>query len=233
MNDNQKERYQRNLLTEGFSEEAQQRLWDSRVCVVGAGGLGSAVLNYMAAVGVGTITIVENDVVSVSNLQRQILYTTPDVGRSKAEVAAMRLSALNPACRIGIITARLDANSADSFLPRHDLIVDCTDNYATRYVIDDFCGAYAIPMVYGTAQEMGGQVSVFHYGDAGSYRSLYPEISEQKPVVGVLSPIVGIIGSIQAFEAVKILTGIGVPLAGRLLTVDGGRMIFSEFSLDR
>lgn len=231
MNESQKEIYQRNLLTEGFSEEAQQRLLDSRVCVVGAGGLGSAVLNYLTAAGVGTITIVENDVVSVSNLQRQILYTTPDVGRAKAEVAAMRLSALNPACRIGIVVQRLDAQNADSILSGYDIIVDCTDNYATRYVIDDFCGANTIPMIYGTAQEMRGQVSVFHYGGAGSYRSLYPEIPEQKPVVGVLSPIVGVIGSLQALEAIKILAGIGEPLAGRLLTVDGGSMIFSEFAL--
>ena len=147
MTERETERYQRNLLVEGFSATGQQRLSESRVTVVGAGGLGSATLNYLAAAGVGRLRIVENDTVSLSNLQRQILYTTADLDAPKAEVAAARLSRLNPACRIEIRTDRLDGGNADEILSDCDVVVDCTDNYATRYAIDDFCSARRIPMV--------------------------------------------------------------------------------------
>ena len=175
--------------------------------MVGAGGLGSATLNYLAAAGVGRLRIVENDTVSLSNLQRQILYTTADLDAPKAEVAAARLSRLNPACRIEIRTDRLDGDNADEILSDCDVVVDCTDNYATRYAIDDFCSARRIPMVYGTAEQIGGQVSVFNTAGAGSYRSLYPEQPVQQPIVGVLSPIVGVIGSLQALETIKVARG--------------------------
>ena len=154
MTERETERYQRNLLVEGFSATGQQRLSESRVTVVGAGGLGSATLNYLAAAGVGRLRIVENDTVSLSNLQRQILYTTADLDAPKAEVAAARLSRLNPACRIEIRTDRLDGGNADEILSDCDVVVDCTDNYATRYAIDDFCSARRIPMVYGTAEQI-------------------------------------------------------------------------------
>ena len=166
MTERETERYQRNLLVEGFSATGQQRLSESRVTVVGAGGLGSATLNYLAAAGVGRLRIVENDTVSLSNLQRQILYTTADLDAPKAEVAAARLSRLNPACRIEIRTDRLDGGNADEILSDCDVVVDCTDNYATRYAIDDFCSARRIPMVYGTAEQIGGQVSVFNTAGA-------------------------------------------------------------------
>ena len=160
MTERETERYQRNLLVEGFSATGQQRLSESRVTVVGAGGLGSATLNYLAAAGVGRLRIVENDTVSLSNLQRQILYTTADLDAPKAEVAAARLSRLNPACRIEIRTDRLDGGNADEILSDCDVVVDCTDNYATRYAIDDFCSARRIPMVYGTAEQIGGQIFI-------------------------------------------------------------------------
>ena len=206
MTERETERYQRNLLVEGFSATGQQRLSESRVTVVGAGGLGSATLNYLAAAGV-------------------------DLDAPKAEVAAARLSRLNPACRIEIRTDRLDGGNADEILSDCDVVVDCTDNYATRYAIDDFCSARRIPMVYGTAEQIGGQVSVFNTAGAGSYRSLYPEQPVQQPIVGVLSPIVGVIGSLQALETIKLLAGIGDGLAGRLLTIDGRTMRIFTFEI--
>lgn len=227
---NDKMRYERNLLVEGFSEREQEKLLAAKVAVVGAGGLGSAALNYLVAAGVGHITLIENDVVSLSNLQRQVLYTTADQGQLKAEVAAARLSRLNPACRFVIVTDRLDAGNSGALLSGHDVVVDCTDNYDTRYVIDAFCEQHRVPMVYGTAQQIGGQVSVFHYRGAAGYRSLYPDAPEMLPVSGVLSPIVGVIGALEALEAVKILTGVGESLAGRLLTVDGRTMTFSQYN---
>ena len=231
MNDSQRERYLRNTMVDGFGEEAQEKLLRGRVCVVGAGGLGSAVLNYIVAAGVGHVTIIEHDTVSLGNLQRQTLYTIAELGQRKAEAAAARLSRLNPGCRIEIVTTRLNAADSARRLTGHDLIADCTDNYATRYVIDDFCAANSVPMVYGTAEQAGGQASVFHHAGAGGYRDMYPEEPEQKNIVGVLSPVVGIIGSIQAAEIIKVLTGFGATLAGRLLTLNARTMTFSEFKV--
>lgn len=225
------ERYRRNLLVDGFSEAGQRKLQDGRVVVVGAGGLGSAALGYLAAAGVGYLRIVENDTVSLSNLQRQILYTTPDLGQSKAEVAAMRLSRLNPGCRIEIDDRRLASGNAAELLSGCGVVVDCTDNYAARYAIDDYCADAGVPMVYGTAEQFGGQVSVFHAAGAAGYRQLYPEGPAQKEVVGVLSPVVGVIGSLQALETVKLLCGTGRTLAGRLLVFDGRTMQISVFEI--
>ena len=153
----QRERYERNLLVEGFTDRMQQALIAARVAVVGAGGLGSAALNYLVAAGVGHLTLIENDTVSLSNLQRQVLYTTADMGRPKAEVAAMRLSRLNPGCDIRVVTDRLTAANAVGLLGGHDAVVDCTDNYDARYVIDDFCREAEVPMIYGTAEAVGGR----------------------------------------------------------------------------
>lgn len=213
MTERETERYQRNLLVEGFSATGQQRLSESRVTVVGAGGLGSATLNYLAAAGVGRLRIVENDTVSLSNLQRQILYTTADLDAPKAEVAAARLSRLNPACRIEIRTDRLNGGNADEILSDCDVVVDCTDNYATRYAIDDFCSARRIPMVYGTAEQIGGQVSVFN--TAGPDRTVlfirnsrYNSRSSEYFRRSSESS-----GSLQALETIKLLAGIGDGLA--------------------
>ena len=225
ISERERERYQRNLLVDGFGEQGQSRLLESRVTVVGAGGLGSAVLNYLVAAGVGHIRIVESDTVSPSNLQRQVLYTTAEIGALKAEAAAARLSRLNPGCRLEIVA------DASERLHGSDVVVDCTDNYAARYVIDDYCASAGVPMVYGTAEQAGGQVSVFHARGAGGYRSLYPEEPPQKEIVGVLSPVVGVIGSLQALETVKLLSGFGETLAGRLLVLDGQTMRVSIFEI--
>lgn len=230
-NTNEAERYRRNLLVDGFSEEQQQRLAESRITVVGAGGLGSAALNYLVAAGVGFIRIIENDFVSLSNLQRQILYTTDDLGRAKVSAATDRLSRINPQCQIDAVTDRLDTHNAETLLSGSQLVVDCTDNYATRYVIDDFCSDCRVPMIYGTAEQIGGQVSVFNTGRAGRYRDLYPTPPAQKSEVGVLPPMVGIVGSFQALEAIKLLTGIGKGLDGRLLSIDGRTLQITLFEI--
>lgn len=225
------ERYRRNLLVEGFSDEQQQQLSASRVTVVGAGGLGSAVLNYLVAAGVGFIRIIENDSVSLSNLQRQILYTTDDLGKDKATTAAVRLARINPLCRIETTTERLDPRNAEALLSGSQIIVDCTDNYTTRYVIDDYCAAQRIPMVYGSAEQIGGQVSVFNTGRADRYRDLYPTASAPKDEVGVLPPMVGIVGSFQALETIKWITGMGTGLDGRLLSIDGRTLQITLFEI--
>ncbi len=225
------ERFQRSLKVEGFGPADQQRLLQSRVVVVGAGGLGSAALSYLVAAGVGHVTLVEFDRVSLSNLQRQILYTTADLGEPKAEVAAMRLSRLHPGCEIRVEDRRLTAENGREILAGHDVVVDCTDNYETRYLIDDLCGELALPMVYGTAEQMGGQVSVFHTKYSGSYRALYSQPMSSKEAVGVFPPMVGIIGSLQALETLKWLTTGHSQLEGVLLLVDGGTLQFSRFEI--
>lgn len=231
LNANQRERYGRNLLVDGFSEPTQEKLLAARVAVVGAGGLGSAALGYLAAAGVGSLTLIECDTVSAGNLQRQLLYTTPEIGAAKAEAAALRLSRLNPECRIAVVAKRLTEGNAAALLAGHDVVLDCTDNYAARYAIDAYCGAHGVPMVYGTAEQMGGQVSVFHCAGSGGYRDLYPGNPAQRDAVGVLGPVAGIVGSLQALETIKLLTGIGEPLTGRLLTVDGRTLQFKEYRI--
>ncbi len=237
MDNFQWERYHRNIIAEGFDEEAQLRLMESNVCVVGAGGLGSSVLNYLVAAGVGSITVVESDKISLSNLQRQVLYSTADIGESKAEIAARRLSSLNPSCRLNVVDERLDDMNAETIITGHDVVIDCTDNYSSRYIIDGVCERLKIPMVYGTAQDWGGQVSVFHYVDnagkhSGSYKNLYPDEPVQKDLVGVVSPVVGIIGSMQAVEVIKIITGKGITLSGRLFNVDALTLQFNIFDIE-
>lgn len=225
-------RYERHFLVEGFDQTAQEKLKAARVLVIGVGGLGSAALNYLTAAGVGRIGIVEFDTVCLSNLQRQVLYTTRHLDRSKAETASQRLKALNPHTEIQTFGLRLNDENAEEIFRNFDLVVDCTDNYETRYVIDRTCGKLNIPMIYGTAQECGGQVSVFHYAGTKGYADLYPieEVPETVPV-GVLSPIPGLVGCIEATEAIKIITGYGETLAGKLLDIDGKTMSFHVFRL--
>ena len=229
----EKSRYERHTIIPGFGEEEQLKLRNARVLVVGAGGLGSAALHYLAAAGVGCIGIVEFDTVSHSNLQRQILYTTRDIDGPKAEIAAERLTAINPYSQVITYAVRLTDGNAEDIFDGYDLVMDCTDNYETRYIIDRMCEKLTLPMIYGTAQEAVGQVSIFHAAGAGSYAGLYPEedaLSDGIPV-GVLSPMPGIVGSIQAMEAIKLITGYGQPLTGRLLTIDAKTMAFNLFQL--
>ena len=231
-------RYERSLQVEGFGPEAQRRLNAASVLTVGAGGLGSAALSYLAAAGIGHLGIADFDTVSVGNLQRQILYATPQIGKEKAVCAANRLKTLNPHVEISVHNCKITVENAAEIIGKYDIIIDCTDNYETRYLVDNFCLQHQKPFIYGTAEQMQGQLSTFHYRGAGGYADLYPRHagtfpatgSESRPI-GVLPPVPGVIGSLQALEAVKIITGIGDTLHGKLLTVDFRTYRFSLFRL--
>jgi adenylyltransferase/sulfurtransferase len=215
-------RYQRHLSLAGFGPVAQASLQRSRVLVIGAGGLGCPILLYLAAAGIGQLTIIDADTVDVSNLQRQILFTTVDAGQPKAEVAAQRLRALNPCISITAHVARLNRANALELIRAHDLVVDGSDNFSTRYLVNDACVLAERPLVYGAIQGFEGQASVFNYKNGPTYRCLFPEPPAPGTVpncseAGVLGVLPGLIGTVQATEAIKILTGIGEPLSGRLL----------------
>lgn len=219
------DRYQRQLIIPDIGEAGQEKLKQARVLVTGAGGLGSPVVMYLAAAGVGTIGIVDFDKVSVSNLQRQVLYVTGDIGRVKAEAAAERISLLNPLIKVLQYPVRLTVENATELMAGYDIAVDCSDNFATRYLISDASRIAGIPMVYGAVYQFMGQVSVFNYKGGPSYRDLFPEEihlsgDNKTNPPGVIGVLPGIIGSVQACEVIKIITGAGDILSGRLLQID-------------
>ena len=215
-------RYQRHLQLKGFGPEAQAKLKSGRVLVIGAGGLSCPALLYLAAAGVGRISIVDDDRVDVSNLQRQILYTEKDAGLPKAQAAADRLRALNPLIEIVPYTARFSRANALALAQAHDVVVDGSDNFPTRYLANDACVMTDRPLVYGAIHGFEGQVCVFNWKGGATYRCLFPEPPDPGTVpncaeAGVLGVLPGLIGTVQACEAIKLVTGIGEPLAGRLL----------------
>jgi len=221
----EKTRYHRQLIVPEIGESGQELLKKSSVLVIGAGGLGSPVLMYLAAAGVGRIGIVDSDEVSTGNLQRQVLYVTDDVTRSKAEAAAEKLRHINPHVTAIPYPERFTEENADRILAEYDIAVDCCDNYSTRYVLNDATLRAGKPMVYGAVSEFMGQASVLNFRGGPSYRDLYPEemhlTSGEKPgPPGVVGPLPGIIGAVQACEVIKIITGAGDVLSGRLLQVD-------------
>ncbi len=218
-------RYQRQLMISEIGEKGQELLKKAPVLVIGAGGLGSPVLMYLAAAGVGRIGIVDSDEVNTSNLQRQILYGTDDITKPKAEAAAAKLRHMNPHAEVIAFPVRFTAENAASLLSGYDVAVDCSDNYSTRYLLSDATQRAGIPMVYGAVREFLGQASVFNYKGGPSYRDLYPEemhqaTDEKQGPPGVMGPLPGIIGSVQACEVIKIITGAGDVLSGRLLQAD-------------
>jgi len=218
-------RYSRHLLIPEVGLAGQEKLAAARVLVVGAGGLGSPVLAYLAAAGIGRIGIADDDDVDVTNLQRQILYNTADVGKSKAATAADRLHALNPQIAIDVLPVRLNATNAREIVRLYDVVVDGTDTFATRYLINDACFLEGKPDVYGSIFRFDGQVSVFGAPGGPCYRCLYPEPPPPELVPncaegGVLGVLAGMIGTWQASEALKLVLGIGTPLIGRLMLVD-------------
>lgn len=236
------ERYNRQIILKGFGEAGQQALADAKVLVVGAGGLGCPALQYLAAAGVGTIGIVDDDVVSLSNLQRQVLYATEDVGKGKVDCAAARLAALNPEVTFIPYRLRLDAAWAIEIVPLYDVVLDGTDNFATRYLINDACKLFQKPMLYGAVSRYEGQVAVFHVSDekgyAADYRDLFPQPPQDGAILncaeaGVLGVLPGIIGTIQAAEAIKLITGIGAPLRNKLLTYNVLSAQFYEVEIRR
>lgn len=238
MNDDQLMRYSRQILLPEFGTEAQDRLLAARVLIVGAGGLGSPVALYLAAAGVGTLVIADPDRVDVSNLQRQILHRQADLGRPKVASAQDALTALNPDTQVIGLQQRLEGDELVNQAADADLVVDASDNFATRFAVNEACVSTGTPLVSGAAIRMEGQVAVFRadLDDSPCYRCLYRDGIETEQTCaenGVLAPIVGIIGSIQALEAIKVLTGIGTTLCGRLLIVDGKRLETRTLNLRR
>lgn len=222
-------RYARQLVLRGFGPAAQTSLHDARVLVIGVGGLGSPAASYLAAAGVGTITLVDTDVVDLTNLHRQLLYTTPDVGRPKLTVARERLQAINPHVVVQTHDTRLTAANARALVDGHDVVIDATDNFPARYALNEACLALRVPFVYGSVARFDGQVSVFAGANGSTpgpcYRCLFPVMPEPGTVPtcaeeGVLGVVPGIIGLLQATEAIKLIAGIGTPLIGQLLLVD-------------
>ena len=232
----EKTRYHRQLIVPGIGESGQEMMKKASVLVIGAGGLGSPVLMYLAAAGVGRIGIVDSDEVSTSNLQRQILYVTDDVTRPKAEVATEKLRHINPHITAIPYPVRFTEENADRLVAEFDIAVDCCDNYSTRYVLNDATSRAGKPMVFGAVSEFMGQASVLNFKGGPSYRDLYPEemhlASADKTVPpGVIGPMPGIIGAVQACEVIKIITGAGDVLSGRLLQVDAQNMRIDIISL--
>jgi sulfur-carrier protein adenylyltransferase/sulfurtransferase len=224
------ERYQRQVTLRGFGEAAQEALLKAKVLVIGTGGLGCPVLQYLTAAGVGCIGIMDDDVVSLSNLHRQVLYDTMDIGKAKVEVAAEKLRRINPDCSITAYKIHLDKNNCLDIIKAYDVIVDCTDNFTSRYLINDACVLKGKPVVYGAVNRFEGQAAVFNVVSkdttrTANYRDLFPEQPAQTEVMncaeaGVLGVLPGIIGSMQANETIKLITGIGEPLVNQLLTYD-------------
>jgi molybdopterin/thiamine biosynthesis adenylyltransferase/rhodanese-related sulfurtransferase len=234
----EQERYSRHTLLPEFGVEGQERLKAGRVLIVGAGGLGSPAALYLAAAGVGTIGLVDFDDVDLTNLQRQVLYGTSDVGRPKVDVASAKLSDLNPHITIARHRERLTASNASQIIQAYDLVVDGTDNFSTRYLVNDVCVMARRPNVYGSVFRFEGQAAVFAAADGPCYRCLHPEppppgLIPNCAEAGVLGVLPGIIGTIQATEAIKLLTGIGEPLVGKLLLYDALRMRFRQITLPR
>ncbi len=232
----EKSRYSRHLLLPEFGEEGQERLKQAKVLVVGAGGLGSPSLLYLAASGVGTIGIVDFDVVETNNLHRQVLYNAGDVGQMKVEAAVRNLERLNPAVSIVSHPVRLTSENAIEIISQYDLVLDGTDNFATRYLVNDACVLTHTPNVYASIYRYDGQVSVFCTENGPCYRCVFPEPPPPGSVPscaegGVLGVLPGLLGTLQATEAVKWLAGLGESLVGRLLLVDALDMTFKTLKI--
>ena len=216
-------RYARHIALDEVGESGQQKLMNAKVLVIGAGGLGCPALQYLAAAGIGTIGIVDGDVVNETNLHRQVLYTNSDVGKPKVEVAAERLTQLNSEVEIQTFSEFLTAGNAMNIVANYDLLVDATDNFAARYRINDVCVKLDKPFVYGAIHRFEGQVSVFNYNGGPTYRCLFPDKPSENQIpncneTGVLGVLPGIIGTYQATEVLKIILGIGEVLSGKLMT---------------
>src|SRR5947209_6375594 len=229
-------RYSRHLIMPEVALEGQKRLKAARVLLIGAGGLGSPLGLYLAAGGIGCIGLVDFDVVDFSNLQRQVLHGTPDVGRPKLQSAKERLQAINPEVQIELYETRLTSANAMDILEPYDIVIDGTDNFPTRYLVNDACVILKKPNVYGSIFRFDGQATVFAYEDGPCYRCLYPEPPPPGLVPscaegGVLGILPGLIGVVQATETVKLILGIGEPLVGRLLLYDALGMRFRELKL--
>ncbi|MBB3223739.1 HesA/MoeB/ThiF family protein [Pseudoduganella umbonata] len=239
MNDEQLLRYSRHILLDEIGIEGQQKLLAARVLVIGAGGLGSPAALYLASAGVGHLTIVDDDDVDLTNLQRQIAHTTARIGQPKALSAQEAIGAINPDVRVTALIERVDEARLAELAAASDVVLDCTDNFRTRHAVNRACVAARVPLVSGAVIRFDGQVSVFdpRSADAPCYSCLFPQDQAFEDVacstMGVFAPLVGVVGATQAAEALKIVMGIGTSLAGRLLMLDGLRMEWTSIGVGR
>ena len=236
MDDSQRLRYARHLLLDGFGEASQERLLASQVLVIGAGGLGSTALLFLASSGVGRITVADGDAVDLTNLQRQVVHRNASVGMNKARSAAATLAALNPEVAVHPIEERLEGSRLASRVAEADVVLDCSDNFATRHAINIACVRARVPLVSGAGIRFDGQVAVFdpRHAAAPCYHCLFPQApgeEERCATLGVFAPVVGVVGTLQAMEAIKLLADVGETLAGRLLMFDGRASRWHEVRL--
>lgn len=239
MNDDQLLRYSRHILLDELGVEGQARLTQAHALVIGAGGLGSPVLLYLATAGVGRITVVDGDTVDLTNLQRQIAHATDRIGQPKVASAAQAMAALNPEVQVQTLAQRVDGAALDTLVAGADVVLDCSDNFATRHAVNAACVRHRRPLVSGAAIGFDGQVSVYdrRQADTPCYACLFPPdvtLEEARcATMGVFAPLVGIIGTVQAAEALKLLAGVGRSLAGRLQMLDARDMAWTEIRMQR
>jgi molybdopterin/thiamine biosynthesis adenylyltransferase len=239
MDDQQLLRYSRHLMLDEIGIEGQRRILAAHALVIGAGGLGSPVALFLGSAGIGRLTVVDPDVVDLTNLQRQIAHSSHRIGLPKADSVRHSVNMLNPDVQVTALAESADEALLDSLVPGADVVLDCTDNFRTRQAINRACVRHAKPLVAGAAIGFDGQVSVYDRRQAGApcYACLFPPEAAYEEVacatMGVFAPLVGIIGSIQAAEALKLVAGIGTPLAGRLLMLDARSMHFDEIQVPR
>jgi molybdopterin/thiamine biosynthesis adenylyltransferase len=240
LTDAELERYARQVIMPDIGEEGQEKLLAARILVVGAGGLGAPVIFYLAAAGIGHITIIDDDHVSRTDLNRQIIYRDDDVGAAKAQLAASAAKAINPDVQISHLVMRVTAGNAGKLVSAHDLVVDCSDNAETRYLLGDSAHHCQRPLVFGGAVRMEGQVSVFQSSVAGQlgtacYRCVFPAMPDAKQApgcseAGILGPVAGIVGTLQALEAIKLCLGQDSALTGSLLLIEAGQTQFMQIA---
>ena len=239
MNDAQLLRYSRHILLNELGDTGQESLLNSHALVLGAGGLGSAAALYLAASGVGRITLVDHDHVDLTNLQRQIAHTTARIGQAKVESARTAMLALNPDIDIQTMALKADEISLDQWVAQADVALDCTDNFRTRHALNAACVKHAVPLVSGAVIRLDGQLTTYDVRDAASpcYACVFPPDDAPEEVscstMGVLAPLVGVVGSLQAAEALKLLASLGRSLAGRLQLLDGRDLSWTEMQLQR
>jgi len=239
MNDDQLLRYSRHILLDEIGIEGQQKLLDAHALVIGAGGLGSPVALYLGTAGVGTLTLVDHDTVDLTNLQRQIAHAVSRIGSPKAESAATSVNAINPEVRVQPLVQRADAALLDRLVASADVVLDCSDNFKTRHAVNAACVRHGKPLVAGAAIRFDGQISVYdvRQPECPCYACLFPPDAGFEDVacstMGVFAPLVGLVGSLQAAEALKLLAGVGSSLAGRLQMVDARTMEWSEIRVRR
>lgn len=236
MDERDKVRYSRHIQLPQIGEEGQLKLMESRALVIGMGGLGSPASMYLASAGVGSLAVSDFDRVDESNLQRQIVHTTASIGREKALSAKHTLSAINPGIEIIALDWALDSDELGEQIELADVVLDCTDNFETRFEINELCVRTHTPLVSGAAIRMDGQISTYllDRNDSPCYRCLYGDVSgsgESCAREGIMAPVVGVIGTIQALEAIKVITGVGTTLNGRLLLFDGAGLEFQIMNL--